>query len=55
MELQKKENETLLVKGIEMLKDPKVSTGAKAAAVGLVVVGAIVFIGSKTLDIMSKG
>ena len=42
----------LLEKGLDVLKDPKSSKGAKAGAVALVSVAAIGVIASKTLDII---
>lgn len=52
-ELQKS-NGGLLEKGLEMMKDPNVSTKAKIGAVGIITIGAIAYIGKETIEAMGK-
>ncbi len=40
----------LLGKGLDVMRDPNASTPAKIGAVGLVAIGAIVFVATKTID-----
>lgn len=48
------ENNSIIERGLDTLRDPSVPKYAKIAAVGLVVVGAVVYIGKSTIDAMSK-
>lgn len=45
---------SLLDKGMDIFKDPNSSKGAKAAAVGVITIGAIAYIGKKVLDIIAE-
>lgn len=53
-ELQKNSNRSLLEIGIDVMKDPKSSTAAKAGAIGIVAIGAIVYVIKATLDTMKN-
>lgn len=53
-ELQKNSNRSLLEIGIDVMKDPKSSTAAKAGAIGIVAIGAIVYVTKATLDTMKN-
>lgn len=48
------ENNSILERGLDTLRDPAVPKYAKIAAVGLVVVGAVVYAGKITIDAMGK-
>ena len=50
-ELQKS-NGSLLEKGVEIMKDPNVSKSGKIGAVGIVIIGAIAYVGKTTIDAM---
>lgn len=53
-DIQKNNNGGLLEKGMDIMKDPKSSTAAKAGAVGIVAIGAIALVAKTTLDVMGK-
>ncbi len=53
-DIQRNNNGGLLEKGIDIMKDPKSSTAAKAGAVGIVAIGAIALVAKTTLDVMGK-
>ncbi len=53
-DIQKINNGGLLGKGLDIMKDPKSSTAAKAGAVGIVAIGAIALVAKTTLDVMGK-
>lgn len=53
-DIQRNNNGGLLEKGIDIMKDPKSSTAAKAGAVGIVAIGAIALVANTTLDVMGK-
>ena len=48
------ENDSILDRGLDSLREPSVPKYTKIAAVGLVVVGAVVYIGKSTIDAMGK-
>ncbi len=53
-DIQKNSNSGLLGKGLDIMKDPKSSTAAKAGAVGIVAIGAIALVAKATFDAMGK-
>ncbi len=53
-DIQKNSNSGLLGKGLDIMKDPKSSTAAKAGAVGIVAIGAIALVAKATLDAMGN-
>lgn len=53
-ELTKNTSTSLLDKGIDVMKDPNASKGAKAGAVGLVAIGAIAFVGSLAIKAIGQ-
>lgn len=53
-DIQKNGSGGLLEKGLDIMKDPKSSTAAKAGAVGIVAIGAIALVAKTTLDVMGK-
>lgn len=53
-DIQKINNGGLLGKGLDIMKDPKSSTAAKAGAVGIVAIGAIALVAKTALDVMGK-
>lgn len=52
--LTQKPANSLLEKGMDTLRDPKTSKGAKAGAVALVTIGAIAVVGKAAIDVISQ-
>lgn len=53
-DLTKSSSTSLIDKGIDTLKDPKTSKGAKAGAVALVAIGAVAFLGKAAIDVIGQ-
>lgn len=53
-ELQKNSNGSLLETGINVMKDPKSSTAAKAGAIGIIAIGAIAYVAKAAMDTMKN-
>ena len=53
-ELQKNSNGSLLETGIDVMKDPKSSTAAKAGAIGIIAIGAIAYVAKAAMDTMKN-
>ena len=54
MEIINKNSNSILTRGMDILRDPAVPKYAKIATVGIMVVGAVVYIGKTTIDAMGK-
>ncbi len=54
MEIIGKENGSILDRGLVTLRDPLVLTDAKIAAVGVIAIGAVVYIGKAAIDAMEN-
>lgn len=53
-EISNRENQSLLGHGMDVIKDPNSSKGAKAAAVGIIAIGAITIIGKCVIDVLKN-
>ncbi len=54
MEIIGKENGSILDRGLDTLRDPLVLNYAKIVAVGVIAIGAVVYIGKAAIDAMEK-
>lgn len=53
-EISNRENQSVLESGMEVIKDPNSGTGAKAAVVGLIAIGAITVITKAVIDVLGN-